>query len=147
MSIILQPSLDQEYPPLTVGTVAEMAERLYLELTQSGYSLMVEDIEAVFIEATCLYAAWATLNIQLTQDQPVPLDNTLPLDASEWAIMQPLVRTHCDLLQARRMEGARSLGGEGFGLSVGEAEQMYELARENMPKAAFIAPPFSIELT
>lgn len=140
-------TLEQAYPPITVGTLTELSDRLYLELAQSGYALMPEDIQAVMIEAASMYAAWATFNIQETQDTAQPLDGSLPLDASEWFIMQPLVRSHCDLLQARRMEGAGSLGGERFGLSVGEAQQIYDLAREALPKDATVIAPYSIELS
>ena len=37
------------------------------------------------------------------------------------------------------------MGGDGFGMSVSEAEQAFNQAKELMPKNAFVEPPFSFK--
>ena len=69
----------------------------------------------------------------------------LILEGFEYAIIEPCFSANCDLIQAQLVEGSRSMGGDGFGLSVSEAEQAYREAKELMPKNAFVAPPFSFK--
>jgi hypothetical protein len=67
------------------------------------------------------------------------------LDAYEWEIILPVVRAHIAIIQARRSDASKSLGTEGYGLSISEAEQLYKDARLEMQRAAFIEAPFSID--
>ena len=75
---------------------------------------------------------------------PVMIDQNLTIDAYEWSIIEPVVRAHCDLLQARLVEGSRSLGGDGFGIQVSEAQQNYTMERDKLPRLAFVAPPYTL---
>lgn len=141
----LQP-LTTDYPRLTVGTIAELSTTLHAELQMSGYSLLFEDVrDAVLCEAQ-LYAGWATFEEQRFANAAIELDESLPIDAYEWVFIEPVVRAHCEMLQAIRMEGSRSLGTESFGLSVSEARQIYNEQRDLLPKNAFISAPFTMDL-
>ena len=57
-----------------------------------------------------------------------------------------MVRAHCDLVQARRMEGAQGLGVQQTGMMTSEALQLYKDAVEVMKKEAFQCQPFSVEV-
>lgn len=141
----LQPFTD-DYARLIAGTVADLSATLHAELQMSGYSLLLDDVrDAVLCEAR-LYAGWATFEVQRFANAPVELDSTLSIDAYEWAFIEPVIRAHCDMLQAIRMEGSRSLGAENFGLSVSEARQIYQEQRDLLPKNAFISPPFTLDI-
>ena len=128
------------------GTVGEIASTLHNQLCLDGLSLMPEDIEQAILSTVRLYAAWQTLAAAETAIADVPIDSRLLLRADEWMIMEPVVQAECQLRQATRMEAARSLGAEMFGLSVGEATSMLQQAKAEMGKNAFCTQPFSIEL-
>ena len=131
-------------PRLTVGTIAELSTTLHAELQMSGYSLLLEDVRDVVLSEAANYAAWASFEQQRFINAPIQLDDTLPIDAYEWSMIEVVCRAHCDLLQAIRMEGSRSLGTENFGLTVSEARQIYQEQRDLLPKNAFIEPPYSL---
>lgn len=139
----LQPHLT-ENPRLTVGTIAELSITLHAELQMSGYSLLLEDVRDVVLLEAANYAAWASFEQQRFINTPIQLDSTLPIDAYEWSMIEVVCRAHCDLLQAIRMEGSRSLGTENFGLAVSEARQIYQEQRDLLPKNAFIEPPYML---
>ena len=132
------------YPKLVLASIADIALQLHEELNGSGYSLLLADVEKVILAETQIYAAWALLECQ-KQQQSSLLDHDTTLHAYEWAIIEPVARAHCDLLQARLVEGSRSLGGDGFGLQVSEAQQNYLQAKEMLAKSAFVAPPYSLD--
>lgn len=143
--IMLQPH-SAGYPALVGGTIADISGRLHLELQMSGYSLLLDDVRDVISTQTLFYAGWATLEAQNRSTVPIALDDSLTLDAYEWGILEPLCRAHCDLLQARRMEGSGSLGGERFGLSISEATQIYDQQRADLPQNALVIEPYSLEM-
>jgi hypothetical protein len=143
--MLLQPHVG-DYPHATVGTVAEIAERLHAELQMSGYSLLFDDVQDILLEEAKFYAGWATFEEQRFANAPIMLDADFKIDAYEWAFIKPVVTAHCEWLQAQRSEASRSLGTEGFGMSVSEARGLYEQQRELLPKNAFIAPPFTFDL-
>lgn len=138
------PGLRPIYVTIDGGTVEAGAMQLYDELAGNGYSLLPEDVlKAAQIDVQ-YYVGWAMPEAQRRSVIIRLLDNQMPLEAYEWAIIDPVLRAHCDLLQARLVEGSRSLGGDGFGLNVSEANQIYNEARKNMQQEAFCEPPFSI---
>lgn len=133
----------QSYLCITAGSIKDVATQLYEELSGNGYSLLPEDVINTTVLEAQYYAAWQMLQAQKNATSPMPLDQNIVLEAAEWAILDPVIRAHCDLQQARLMEGSRSLGGEGFGLDVNTANQIYTEARKNMQDEAFFEPPFS----
>lgn len=137
------------YPRLNLGTLEVLAGQLHNELQGVGYSLLQSDIEQAVLLEVQYYAGWALLEVQRQSSTPmaVLLNKSVTLDAYEWAMIEPVVRSHCDLLQAKLVEGSRSLGGDGFGLQVSEAQQNYAMEREKLPKLAFIAPPYTVGKT
>lgn len=143
---------DDDHPPIVVGTLGDIKTLLHAELSKSGYSLLASEVLTCLVSAVVFYASWATLEIQRRQEEgsttPLLIDETLTLDAYEWALIKPLAKAECDVMQAYRGEAARSLGMDSYGLGVSEATQMLmELKRpENLPKQAFVAEPFSIDL-
>jgi hypothetical protein len=60
------------------------------------------------------------------------LNKDYVLSLSEWGLIEPVIRAHCELIQAQRVEGTGSLGGERFGLSVSEATANYKEAKEDL---------------
>ena len=127
------------------GTISELAALYHQELTLKGYSLLQEEIQAAFIEEVKRYAGWQSLTCQKSSAVPIAVDEHLILEAFEWVIIEPCVKANCDLIQASLVEASRSMGTEGFGMSVSEAEQAYEAEKEKMPKNAFVQPPFSFK--
>ena len=78
-------------------------------------------------------------------DERLFTDKNIVLEGFEWGIIEPCLSANCDLIQAQLVEASRSMGGDGFGMSVSEAEQAYNQAKELMPKNAFVEPPFSFK--
>ncbi|OPH33610.1 hypothetical protein [Moraxella atlantae] len=148
---VVHPSDIQQFPRAEAGSLRDVASWLYDELLTSGYSLLPEDVEQIALDSVRLYASWARLDAEYQKDVALPLFMSLTLDtnllADEWAIVYPVIRAHCDLLQARRMEGSQALGVQAFGLSSSEANQIYQIALEQMKKEAFCHAPFSVEVT
>lgn len=143
---------DDDHPPIVTGTLGSIKTRLHGELSKSGFSLLPSEVFTCVTNAVEFYASWATLEVQRRQEEgsstPLLIDENLALDAYEWTFIKPLARAECDLMQAHRAEAARSVGMEAYGLSVSEATQaLIDLKRpENLPKAAFVAEPFSFDL-
>lgn len=127
------------------GAISELAALYHQKLTLKGYSLLQEEIQAAFIEEVKRYAGWQSLTCQKSSAVPIAVDEHLILEAFEWVIIEPCVKANCDLIQASLVEASRSMGGDGFGMSVSEAEQAYEAEKEKMPKNAFVQPPFSFK--
>ena len=141
----------KQYPMAITGTIRRFCQNLYDELLTSGYSLLPEDIENVALDDAKKLAGWARLDAQTVDDdnvEPAFFELTLDISllADEWVLVEPVIRAHCDLLQARRMEGSQALGVQAFGVSSSEANQLYQGLLEQMKKEAFVHEPFSIEL-
>lgn len=114
--------------------IAELANNLHEELLFNGDSLTYEDVEKSIIEHARLHAGW----------QSLADGNKDSLTVGEWAIIYPVVRTHLDYVQAKRMEGSRAINGEAFGKDVNSAYQDYKIELDEMPKKAFCEKPFWI---
>lgn len=144
MTTLQQQVIEGVYPASQAGNVLELSSLLAHELALSGYSLSQDDVLNVILAECRYYAGWAMFEAQ--KHSVVQIDGTLILDAYEWSILEPAIRSHCDVVQATRVEAVKSLGTEGFGLSVSEAKQNHLQDRNEMPKTAFVEPPFSIDL-
>lgn len=134
-----------------MGTVLDIAQDLYDELVTSGSSVTLEDVIKVVITNTKKYAGWSGELQHCPSDKEdckAPLltitENTV-IGVDDWIIIEPVIRAHCDLVQARRMEGFQGLGGQPSGLSSSEALQLYKESLEVMKKEAFQFQPFSVE--
>lgn len=141
----------KQYPTAITGTIRQFCQTLYDELLTSGYSLLPDDIENIALTNVKKLAGWARLDAQMLDDDSIdPAFFELTLDisliADEWVLVEPVIRAHCDLLQARRMEGSQAMGVQAFGVSSSEANQIYQGLLEQMKKEAFIHEPFNIEL-
>lgn len=141
-----------QYPIAIRGTIRQFAKQLYDELLTSGYSLMLEDVESLSLQGVQLLAGWTRLDCQFVDDcqaKNVPTFFNLNLDvgllADEWVIVLPVIRSHCDLVQSRRMEGSQALGVQGFGIGSSEALQHYQQAIDVMKKEAFCHEPFTVD--
>ncbi|MFC4953077.1 hypothetical protein [Acinetobacter puyangensis] len=131
------------YLRVDAGTIETLATQLHDELSGAGYSLLIDDVINIALMEAQYYSAWAVLEAQRNATMIIPFDKNITLEAYEWAVIDPVLRAHCDLVQSRLVEGSRSLGGDGFGLSVSEANQIYLEARKTMQLEAFVEPPFS----
>lgn len=132
------------YPHAIAGTIASLAESVYEALLMKGYSLVPEEVEKIITDECRYYSGWAMLEAQKMKQTNI--DCSLSLHAYEWALIEPVVMASCDEMQANRVEATGSLGTERFGLSVGEAKQIYNQRRDELPKMAFVAEPYSIDL-
>lgn len=126
------------------GTIASLAETLYMEYALMGYSLNAFDIETALKLDFAFYAGWATTETQ-EKGQTTTIDDTHTIALSEWAVIEPVVRAHCEWIQSQRVDATGSLGGERFGLSVSEAKQEYTTAKMDMKKEAFVEAPFTLD--
>ncbi|WP_394211168.1 hypothetical protein [Psychrobacter piscatorii] len=135
-----------------IGTIEDAANDLYDELLTTGYSLLLSDVVKVFIINTKKYAGWSgelqhCPKSDESCDKPLlVIDKNTVLGVDDWVIVEPVIRAHCDLVQARRMEGAQNLGVQPAGMSSSEARQLYDDAVKTMQKEAFQFQPFSIEI-
>lgn len=132
-------------PKVFAGSIAEIALLFYEKLQMKGYSLLLEDVTTALIEETKRYAGWATLTCQRGSTSIITISPDLILEGFEWVIIEPCFSTNCDVIQAHLVEASRSMGGDGFGMTVSEAEQNHKDAKEQMPKLAFVSPPFSFK--
>ena len=132
------------YLATKAGTVAELTQLVFGELTLSGYSLDEDDILAVILVECRFYAGWAMFESQ--SDSVIEINENLVIDQGEWSILEPVIKANLDLKQAQRMESIKSLGSQDFGLTVSEANQLYKEERDAMPRLAFIEEPYSLEL-
>ncbi|MCZ2981738.1 hypothetical protein NYY70_16120 [Acinetobacter baumannii] len=128
---------------VVAGSIQQLSEELYKEYQLTGYSILLEDIVKAFIEETKTYAGWATLDCQAKAITSIELNETIELNGDEYVIILPLVKAHCDLLQARLVEATHGLGVESYGLSVSEAQQIYNEKKDALPKLAFCMAPMS----
>lgn len=135
-----------------IGSLQDASEALYDELVTTGSSVMLSDVIKIMIENTKKYAGWSGELQHCPKDDAscvkpllVVTENTV-LGVDDWLILEPVVRAHCDLVQARRMEGAQNLGVQPAGMSSSEARQLYDDAIKAMQKEAFQFQPFSIEV-
>lgn len=131
--------MDQSF----IGTLSELADTLANKLMLSGMSLMPLDVLTAIKTETSFYMGYADLDAHVNA-VPAVVHDELQLTYSEWAVIEPVVRANCDLVQAYRVEASRSIGAESFGLSVSEAQQNYMLVRDNFAKNAFVSPPYSL---
>lgn len=145
MPMQLMPDDQSLYPRVVAGSISALSLQLHDELSSIGYSLLPEDVTKAFINEVQYFVGWAVLSCQRGSTVAVFLDESIVLDAGEWAIIEPVVRAHTDVLQAQLVEGSRSLGGDGFGMSVSEAKQNHTIEREKLQKLAFVEAPFSFK--
>lgn len=140
---------DEEH---VVGSVNDAAQELYDELLTTGYSLIFEDVVKVFKNTIKEYVGWSgrllTQTPQGLADVKKPLlvinENTV-LSVTDWLIIKPVVMAHCDLVQAKRMEGAQGLGVNPAGMSSSEARTLYSDAVLKMQKESFQCEPFTVD--
>ena len=125
------------------GTIASLALMLEKEYAIKGYSIDQVEIEVALIADFLFYSGWESTE-QQKKGIEANLDRDYIVHVHEWAIIDDLVRAHCELLQATRMEAVASIGAERHGLSVSEADQAYKTAKEEMKGLAFVEESFVI---
>ena len=125
------------------GTIASLSDLLFNEYGLTGYSLVPDDIETALIADFKLYAGWKSTYTQ-NKGMVTTLNKTQIVSVMEWMILEPVIRGHCELIQANRMEATGSLGGERFGLTVSEANQQYTDAKREMEGKTFVEEPIFI---
>lgn len=134
---------DGEYQASSAGTVAFLADTLFDEFAIMGYAIQPSDIATALINDLRFYAAWESTE-QQKKARPELLGSQYLVSLHEWGIIEPVIRAHCEYMQAQLMEASASLGTERFGLSVAEAKPAYDLAKEEMKKNAFVQESFVI---
>ena len=134
-----------------IGTIQDAAQELYDELLTTGSSVRLSEVVKVLITNTKKYAGWSGelqhYPSDSADDKPLlTITANTVLGVDDWLIIEPMVRAHCDLVQARRLEGAQGLGVQPTGMTTSEALQLYKDALELMKKEAFQCQPFSVEV-
>ena len=134
-----------------IGTIQDAAQELYDELLTTGSSVRLSEVVKILITNTKKYAGWSGelqhYPSDSADDKPLlTITANTVLGVDDWLIIEPMVRAHCDLVQARRMEGAQGLGVQQTGMMTSEALQLYKDAVEVMKKEAFQCQPFSVEV-
>ena len=134
-----------------IGTIQDAAQELYDELLTTGSSVRLSEVVKVLITNTKKYAGWSGelqhYPSDSADDKPLlTITANTVLGVDDWLIIEPMVRAHCDLVQAHRMEGAQGLGVQPTGMTTSEALQLYKDALELMKKEAFQCQPFSVEV-
>ncbi|EPF2489683.1 hypothetical protein ACSP9A_002213 [Acinetobacter baumannii] len=137
---------ESEWYAVVAGSIQQLSEELYKEYQLSGYSILLDDIVRAFLEEAKYYAGWTVLDCQTKASTSIELNETIELSGDEYVIIQPVVKAHCDLLQARLVESTRGLGVESYGLSVSEAQQIYNEKKDALPKLAFCMAPISFNM-
>ena len=122
-----------------IGTIQDAAQELYDELLTTGSSVRLSEVVKVLITNTKKYAGWSGelqhYPSDSADDKPLlTITANTVLGVDDWLIIEPMVRAHCDLVQARRMEGAQGLGVQPTGMTTSEALQLYKDALELMKK-------------
>lgn len=135
-----------------IGSLQDASDELYEELLTSGSSVLLSDIVKIMITNTKKYAGWSgelqhCPKADASCDKPLlTITANTVLGVDDWLIIEPVVRAHCDLVQARRMEGAQNLGVQPAGMLSSEALQYYKEALEIMKREAFQCQPFSVDV-
>lgn len=138
----LNPTIEGLFKESEAETIATLSNIMFEEYGLLGYSLDAEDVCTALINDFRFYAGWEETH----QQRSGALSTINPeyvLSLGEWAIIEPVLRAHCDFIQAQRVESTASLGGERFGLTASEASQNYKEAKEQMKREAFIEEPFT----
>ncbi len=141
---VLKPVLNGIYQSSEAASIASLADALFAEYGLLGYSLVPEDICTALINDMRFYAGWEATE-QQDLGKTIKLDENYPVALHEWAVLEPVIRAHCDFIHAQRMESAGSQGMERFGLSASEASQSYQNAKLEMKKEAFVEQPFTFD--
>ena len=135
-----------------IGSLQDAATELYDELLTTGSSVLLSDVVKIMIVNVKKYAGWSGELQHCPKDDESCVKPLLTITANtvlgvdDWIIIEPVVRAHCDLVQARRMEGAQGLGVQPAGMSSSEALQYYKESLETMKREAFQCQPFSIDM-
>lgn len=134
------------------GDIKSIATRFYEELYTTGYSLLESDVERIIVDVCRDYLAWGgALRTYVLDDKDdiyaLILDSETSIYNEEWSIIRPVVVARCDLMQAKRMEGAQNLGVQPVGMSSSEAYQNHREAMMEMKREAFNTHPFSVDST
>ena len=134
------------------GDIKSIATRSYEELYTTGYSLLESDVERIITDVCRDYLAWGgALRAYDLDDKDdtytLLLDSAINIYNDEWSIIRPVVVARCDLMQAKRMEGAQNLGVQPAGMNSSEAYQNHREAMLEMKREAFNTHPFSVDST
>lgn len=139
-------------PSHIVGSVNDAANELYDELLTTGSSLLLTDVIKVFVNAVKEYVGWSgrlltepPAGVDPAQPTRLVIDENTVLSVADWLIIKPLVMAHCELVQAKRMEGAQGLGVNPTGMGTSEARSLYNEALRQMQKEAFQCEPFTVD--
>ena len=140
----LSPTIDGLFIDSDAASIADLSEGLFTELALIGYSLDHEEVKQALISDYRFLAGWEETDRQY-KGQAATINDAHVITLAEWALIDPVIRAHCDWIQANRVEGTASLGGERFGLSVSEALTIYRDAKDNLKRESFVEPPFTIQ--
>ena len=123
------------------GTIEQMADNIYSELHVGGYALVVQDVQFAVIDSVRYYSGFAELDAVRVAQKGFELNLNVTLTADEWAILLPLVKAHCDLMQARLSDATKVMGVDGYELTVSSAQERVDTARANLQKEAYFEAP------
>lgn len=121
-------------------TANEYAKMIYEELSLSGFALMPEQVNFAVNHGVRTYSTWASFEVEYNDQDPL----NRPLTVEEWGILEPFVRAHCNLLQARLVDASRPMGIEGF-IDINSAEANLKEEEAILIHKAYYEPPITFD--
>jgi hypothetical protein len=133
----------------------------YMASLPAGIVLGEEEITRNLKKAVRFYCGYAVLKSAPPEDEDeddttppfhtdidatdsIDSDQDFDLSPSEWSIIRPLFDLYVERENATHLEASRSLGVDVFGRTVSEVTQDINLKEQEMPRAAFMEPFFSV---
>ena len=130
--------------------ISELARRLIEREGPVGCSLPAATVLEQTVPAGRLYNGYAILDALVADPNVIPplpippIDGTLDLTESEWALIGPLAMLYVEREEARQAEMSRGMGLDQFGRTVAEVQQDIQQSAASLPLQAFSQPIVTI---
>ncbi len=126
----------------------------YMENLPAGLVVSEQAVTRALKSAVRFFCGFAAItSVPMIEGQiHAPVDGTDSIDGaqdfdlspSEYAIIKPLFDLYVERENAMHLEASRGLGVDVFGRQVSEIAQEIAMREQEMPKAAFWEPPFTL---
>ena len=130
--------------------ISELAQRFIEKERPIGCFLAADTVLEQIVSAVRLYNGYAILDALVADPNAIPplpippIDGTLDLTESEWALIGPLAMLYVEREEARQAEMSRGMGLDQFGRTVAEVQQDIQQSAASLPLQAFSQPIVTI---
>ena len=130
--------------------ISELAQRFIEKERPVGCFLAADTVLEQIVSAARLYNGYAILDALVADPNAIPplpippIDGTLDLTESEWALICPLAMLYVEREEARQAEMSRGMGLDQFGRTVAEVQQDIQQSAASLPLQAFSQPIVTI---